>query len=294
MVRPLYVWLTILFFLVAFVGIIFLIFDGKKVETIVVPTPIATETSPEKYSVIGKSVEGRKIEAYTFGTGKKHLVFIGGVHGGYELNSVVLAYRLLDHIKENPDIISKNITLTIIPSANPDGVFAVIKKEGRYIGVVPTGKDTEKGRFNANKVDLNRNFDCKWQPKSVWRSYEVSAGSRPFSEPESVAIRDFVLANKPSAVIFWHSQSGSVYASECRSGILPQTLSIMNLYARASGYKPNETFDAYETTGDADSWLAKIGIPSITVELTTHEDVEWESNLSGVKALLKYYEGDRL
>ena len=28
---------------------------------------------------------------------------------------------------------------------------------------------TGKGRFNANNVDLNRNFDCSWQATSSWR-----------------------------------------------------------------------------------------------------------------------------
>jgi hypothetical protein len=63
----------------------------------------------------------------------------------------------------------------------------------------------------------------------------------------------------------------------------------MNVYAQAAGYKSVKTFDAYETTGDAEAWLASINIPAITVELTTHEAIEFEKNLAGVQALFEYY-----
>jgi hypothetical protein len=48
-----------------------------------------------------------------------------------------------------------------------------------------------------NDVDLNRNFDCKWQPTSTWRSTSVSAGTQPFSEPEAAAIRDCQRGGRP-------------------------------------------------------------------------------------------------
>ena len=252
--------------------------------------PTETKNPDPKQKVIGTSVEGRKIEAHTYGSGETHLAFVGGIHGGYEWNSVILAYQFMDYFDANPEVIPDSITVTVIPSANPDGVYEVIDKEGRFaIADVPDNDSTVPGRFNANMVDLNRNFDCKWQPESTWRSNPVSAGTSPFSEPETIAIYNFVLENDPAAVIFWHSQSNAVYASECEDGILPETLDIMNTYAKASGYRAIESFDDYEITGDAEGWLASINIPSITVELQTHETIDWERNLAGVKALFEYY-----
>jgi hypothetical protein len=90
-------------------------------------------------------------------------------------------------------------------------------------------------------------------------------------------------------VIFWHSAAGSVYASECDKGILPQTLDIMNAYAGASKYPAVKSFTAYKVTGDSEGWLASISIPAITVELSSHDSVEWERNLAGIKALLGYF-----
>jgi hypothetical protein len=63
----------------------------------------------------------------------------------------------------------------------------------------------------------------------------------------------------------------------------------MNIYSKASGYKAVDSFDAYPITGDAEGWLASIGVPAITVELSTHETIEWERNLAGIKALLEYF-----
>ncbi|MDO8574192.1 MAG: M14 family metallopeptidase [bacterium] len=244
-----------------------------------------------KQEIIGQSVEGRSIEAYTYGSGAKHLVFVGGIHGGYEWNSVVLAYEFLDYLENTSGTLPAGLTVTVIPSANPDGVFNVVGKEGRFAaGDVPTSQSVQAaGRFNANKVDLNRNFDCKWQPKSTWRGAEVSAGTAAFSEPEAKAIRDFALREKPAGFIFWHSQANAVYASECKDGILAGTMTLMNTYAKAAGYPAVDTFDAYEVTGDAEGWLASIDIPAITVELKTHETIEWENNLAGVKALFNLY-----
>ena len=50
-----------------------------------------------------------------------------------------------------------------------------------------------------------------------------------------------------------------------------------------------EDFNFYETTGDMTNWLAKKGIPAISVLLTNHKDTEWSKNKAGIDALLKYY-----
>jgi len=252
--------------------------------------PVVVEEAPVvRQEVLGKSVEGRSIVAYTFGTGSTTLLFVGGIHGGYEWNSVLLAYEFVDHFTANPQLISDSLAITVIPSANPDGVFKIIGKEGRFLATEVPDVDQAPGRFNARGVDLNRNFDCKWQAESTWRGATVSAGSAPFSEPEAAALRDFALREKPVAVVFWHSQANAVYASECEDGILPETLEVMNRYAGAAGYPSVDSFDAYPVSGDAEGWLASIGIPAVTVELKTHESIEWEKNLLGVTALLDLY-----
>ena len=268
---------------------------GYKVPSPATPTPpvdLSLVNRPKyKYKIIGTSVEGRKLETYTYGTGTTILVFVGGVHGGYEWNSVLLANQFIDYLSKNPKTVPSNLSVTVIPNLNPDAVFAVTGKEGRFtMADVSTDQAVlTAARFNANKVDLNRNFDCKWQATSTWQKKKVSGGTVAFSEPETAAFRDFVLAIKPAGVVFWHSKSNAVYASQCEKGILPATLEMMKTYATAADYPAVKTFDAYATTGAADDWLASQKIPAITVELSTHETIEWDKNLAGIKALLGYY-----
>ena len=277
------------FVVVIAVGSILLMWRSGHSKPEVKPIP-EQESNQPKISTVGASVQGRGIKAYTYGRGKTDILFVGGMHGGYEWNSVVLAYDFMDYLVAHPDVIPNNLQITVIPSANPDGVFKIVGKEGRFAASeIPVAVDQSAGRLNADKVDLNRNFDCNWKSAGIWQNKPVSGGTSPFSEPEARAIRDFVQANHPVAAIFWHSQSGSVYASECNNGILPGTLDIMNAYAQASGYSAVKSFDSYAVTGDSEGWLASIDIPAITVELKTHQTVEWQQNLAGINALFEYF-----
>lgn len=267
---------------------------ATELPEVVEPEPeIVAEPEPAGpvIKTIGASVEERPIEVYEFGTGESTLLFVGGVHGGYEWNSVALAYEMIEHFTASPELIPDNLTVSIIPNLNPDGLAVVTDAEGQIdaTNIADPTTRVAAGRFNANNVDLNRNFDCNWAPKSSWRGSTVSAGTEPFSEPEAAALRDYVTETMPEAVVFWHSQANNVYASECGEGPLPETLEIMNAYASAGGYGAVSTFDAYPITGDAEGWLASIGIPAITVEFESFQSTEWSRNNAGVAALLNYY-----
>ena len=80
-----------------------------------------------------------------------------------------------------------------------------------------------------------------------------------------------------------------MYASECENGVLPETLALMSTYAKPAGYGEVPVFDAYPITGDAEGWLASIGIPAVTVEFETGNSSEWERNLAGITATLQLY-----
>lgn len=260
-------------------------------EEMVPPSVVEEPTAIVSEQIVGHSVENRPIVAYTYGSGPTDLLFVGGIHGGYEWNSSILAYEMMAHIEADPSVVPEDLTVTIVPALNPDGLFEVVGKEGRLtLADAPATHDASgTGRMNQNGIDLNRNFACKWAATSTWRGAEVSAGANAFSEPEAAAIRDLVLELKPEAVVFWHSQGGAVYASECHDGILPVTLDIMNLYASAAEYQAIPVFDAYPITGDAEGWLASIGIPALTVELSTHTGLDWAKNLAGTLALFDYF-----
>lgn len=253
-------------------------------------TPQAENIDTTK-TVIGKSIDGTNIMAYHYGTGDTELLFVGGIHGGYEWNTVLLAYSMMDYVKENPSVIPKNVKVTIIPVLNPDGLMKVVGTTEKFAQANVSTDDSVliSGRFNARTVDLNRNFDCDWKSSGVWQNKTVSGGSEAFSEPESKAVRDYIQKHTPAGVVVWYSAAGGVFSSSCHDGVLDETNTLTNLYASASGYKAYNSFNFYEITGDMVNWLAKEGIPAISVLLTNHTDIEWDKNKAGIDAFLMHY-----
>jgi hypothetical protein len=257
-------------------------------------TTAATTTAPVVETAptgkIGESVEGRDIMAYSYGTGSDEILFVGGVHGGYGWNTALLGYRLMDYLEANPTEIPSNVKVTVIPLLNPDGFYKVTGTTTAAVDfdLIPDAAGTIPGRFNANNVDLNRNFDCNWQASATWQNKTISAGTAPFSEPEAMALRDYVTSAQPKAVIAWYSSGNGTYAAACGS-ISAGTKTLLGSYAKASGYPPHDTFSDYAVTGDMSDWVSKMGIPAISVILTTHTNIEWTKNLAGIKAVLAQF-----
>lgn len=260
-------------------------------------TPSQATTTPEvpvmkAMEPIGKSAGGTDIPVYNFGTGEKKILFVGGIHGGYEWNTVLVANQLIEHLKANPQDVPAGVSVSVIPVLNPDGLSKVLASTTSFASFAAADVNKSQtvqvsGRYNANTVDLNRNFDCDWQAKGVWQNKQVSGGTAAFSEPESKAMQAYIAANKPAAVVVWYSSAGGVYASNCHDGVSTGTKIIMDSFAKASGYKSYDSWDFYATTGDMANWLAKEKIPAISVLLTNHTDTEWDKNLAGVKAVLQ-------
>jgi len=200
-----------------------------------------------------------------------------------------VAFELVDYLAENEDTIPSNIKVTVIPVLNPDGLEKVTGTTTRF-AKADVSDDTVPGRFNGNDVDLNRNFDCNWSEEATWRQTDVDPGTAAFSEPESAALRDYVQANMPEAAVVWYSSAGGVYASKCNGGeVSTETSDLEALFADASEYPAKGYFDAYAITGDAVDWMAKQGIPAVSVLLSTHNQVEWDKNLRGIEKMLEEY-----
>jgi hypothetical protein len=245
-------------------------------------TPTVTLTSPSAgivpaivsrtdSTVIGQSVEGRDIMAYRFGTGPRILMLVGGLHGGWENNTVALMNELIAHFDTNPQAILPDLTLVLVPVANPDGLV-----HGRVAA----------GRFNANQVDLNRNWGCDWSADARWRDEAVNPGEKPFSEPETSALSIFIQTQRPAVVLFYHSAADGIFAGHC--GGDHGSMRMSQVLGEATGYSYGQPFTAYQVTGTAASWVDSLGIPSADVELISWTASEFERNLRGVMALQRW------
>ena len=246
----------------------------------------------EEESVIGTSVDGNDIVAYHFGTGDTELLFIGGVHGGYSWNTAELGFELVDYLEANPEAVPDNVAITVIPVLNPDGLKKAVGTDGRFDAkdaLAVSDATRVAGRFNADEVDLNRNFDCEWKSTGTWQSRQVSGGEAPFSEPEAAAIRDYVETYEPVAAVVWFSAEGKVYPSACGGTPSKASVELAATFATAAGYPAAAEFNAYAITGDMVNWMADQGIPAISVLLSDHKNSEWTKNKAGVEAVLKAY-----
>lgn len=131
---------------------------------------------------IGRSVQGRDIIAdATFDlSGSMRpaniTLIIGGLHGN-EKATVALAATFRETFLASGQL---NAPVILIPMANPDGFVS-------------------GSRYNASLVDLNRNCDAEWRPDSIEPS-----GPHPWSEPETRAIRDLILAFEPAKIVSLH------------------------------------------------------------------------------------------
>ncbi|MEA2468106.1 MAG: murein peptide amidase [Thermoleophilaceae bacterium] len=189
--------------------------------------------------VIGHSVLGRRITAYRYGDAdspRKALV-VGNIHGdepeGMRVIRAIRSQRARIH----------GMDLWVIDTVNPDGLRA-------------------RTRQNARGVDLNRNFDRRWR-RNGSPGARYYGGRRPFSEPESRAVRDLVLRLKPAVTIWYHQPYGFVFPPGPGG-----ELGIVRDYAALTGNAVRNT-RGIRYTGTATMWQAAVvpGSTAFVVEL---------------------------
>jgi protein MpaA len=180
--------------------------------------------------VIGRSVDGRPIEAvHRPGPGPRVLV-VGCIHGDECAGTAVVA--ALRRLPARDD-------LWLVPTLNPDGA-------------------ARGTRQNAHGIDLNRNFAAGWRRAGApWSTYD--SGPRPFSEPETRAARALIRRIRPSLTVWLHQHLDEVWA-------YGRSVAAGRRYAAASGLRL--AIEPWEP-GSATSWQNHLagGGASITVEL---------------------------
>ncbi len=230
----------------------------------------AVHTSADKRFVFGQSAQGRDLRGRHFGSGSQTLLLVGGIHAGYEANTVRLMNELIAHYTASPDAVPAAVSLLIIPALNVDGV-----ERGRDLA----------GRWNAAGVDLNRNWACGWSPEAAWRMGRARAGQQPLDQPETAALATFITQQQPDAVLFFHAAANGVFAGDCDGGVSQPLAAV---YGAAAGYPYEKAFTAYSTSGTAADWVDSLGIPSADVELASAQHSEFDRNLRAVEAVMQW------
>jgi protein MpaA len=185
-----------------------------------------------KRVVIGTSVQGRPIVAWTFGPSRarRKILVVGCIHGNECAGLAILA--ALRHTR-----VPKGVQLWLVPEMNPDG----------------TAADT---RQNAHGVDLNRNFPYRWQPIIDPTYY---AGPSAVSSPETRAAMKLARRIRPAVTIWYHQHMDLVDMAGGDHGVARR-------YAHLAGLEPTcLTFLSGEETAWSNQTLP--GTTSFVVEL---------------------------
>ncbi len=241
---------------------------------------------------IGKTVEGRDIWALHINSdpaalksgksGKPGAIFMGA-HHAREHVSVEVPILLAQHlVKNRADAqvkhLIENRDIWIIPMVNPDGAEYDIAS-GSY---QMWRKNRTKNADGTKGVDLNRNYGYRWGTggSSKNTSDETYMGTAPFSEPETVAIRDFVRSQANTRVLLsFHTFSELILypwghthdpISVNRDRRVFETMA--TTMSGWNGYKPQAASDLYIASGDTVDWAyGELGIFAFTFELSPNE-----------------------
>jgi murein tripeptide amidase MpaA len=238
-------------------------------------------------TTIGYSLEGRelkviKISDNVYDNEQEPNIFIIGCHHAREWISVEVpldfARYLLENYPDNPDVrrAVNGAQIYIMPIQNPDGLeysihtYRMWRKNRRYNGEFAWG------------VDTNRNYGHMWgydnegSSPSPWS--EVFRGPEPFSEPETRAVRDFLLEHPPAGSISYHNYSQLIIypwgythepapdAGEMHAIAAEMSARMFQVSGRVYGFGASEVL--YVVNGDTIDWIyGTFGTPAYTIEL---------------------------
>ncbi len=234
---------------------------------------------------IGRSIEGRDLNIIHISqdistTINKQNIFIVGCHHAREWISVEIPLLFAKYLLENQDISAVKKALEaniyILPILNPDGLefsihnYRYWRKNRKYTGDFIWG------------IDLNRNYGYMWgfdnDGSSPSPESETYRGWAPFSEPETEALRQFLLANPPDGSISFHNYSqlilipwGYTYEKpedfeEMETIASKMSEKIFNVNGRYYDFGGADAL--YLVNGGSDDWIyGTFKTPSFTIEL---------------------------
>lgn len=234
--------------------------------------------------VIGKSLEQRPITCYRFGNGPRKVLFCAGIHGN-EVGMIKFAQHVIRFLDLSSEKFSR-CTFYVLPCLNPDGYHLARKHPGYF-------SDGRVGRFNANGVDLNRNFDApSFTRESVWahgKNYtentQVFCGNFPFSEPESRALQEFIFQEDIRILYMLHNRGADVVSS-------PDTVAqeLAKIYVARTGFRliSEKEWQALELHGTVKEWAQLHDISYVEVEGITRWGSDWKRQRAALTASLEW------
>jgi len=248
---------------------------------------------------IGASIEGRTIWAFKVSDNPEQdelepeILFTGITHAREPLsmmNQFYFVQWLCENYSSDPvaQYLVDERALWFIPVINPDGY---VYNET----IAPNGggmhrknrRDTGCGDGTQRGIDLNRNYGYEWGADNSGSSpnpcSDTFRGDSAFSEPETQAVRDFILNNDFSNVLHYHSYS-NVLIHSWGDGSLPDEPDLTTIreigweMTKYNGYQVGTGYETigYGVNGDAVDWsYGDAGLIAYTPEIGSYQDYFW-------------------
>lgn len=219
--------------------------------------------------IIGKSVLNRNIYAVKVGDGAP----VGIVQYALHAREYITAQLAFIHAQVGV----YHGTLWLVPLCNPDGALLVqkglssvrdVRQKQRLLQLNGNSGDFSLWKANARGVDLNVNFAAAWG-KGVHNvrvaGSENYIGKKPFSEPETRALKAFTLQIRPDYTLSYHTKGEEIYWYFHQSpAACVRDVALGQCIAESTGY-PLRTIEG--SVGGYKDWcIQTLGIPSFTIE----------------------------
>ncbi|PLS17850.1 hypothetical protein CVD28_09120 [Bacillus sp. M6-12] len=258
--------------------------DAKTLE-IMYPGLVKTE-------VIGKSVDGRNLYAIKLGKGKKEIFFNGSHHAREHMTTNVLMEMAdqyaLSYAKGTTyggyktRAVLNNVSIWFVPMLNPDGVTLVqkghlsAKNPAQVLKLNNGKKDFSAWKANIRGVDLNRQYPANWASidydakKPGPKNFK---GYKPLSEPEVIAIVNFVKKHSFKTAVAYHSSGNILYWHYGQTGSrYTRDYTLAKRYGSLTGYSlvaPSKN-PSKSGGGFKDWFIMQTKMPGFTPEISKY------------------------
>ncbi|MCL1853481.1 MAG: hypothetical protein FWF88_10720 [Peptococcaceae bacterium] len=239
---------------------------------------------PEVLSLasIGQSALGNNIPLLKLGSGERHVLWVGAIHGREVMTCAFLlliaeeyahAYcNLAPYDAYSADKVHDlldEFTVYFVPMANPDGVDIVTAEGPALVPIY----SRETWKSNAGGVNLNRNFPFDWDSNSFdgfSNNYLSNKGLLPASEPETLALMALCEENAFEFLVSCHCSGRVLYWRDDKNGETPGDELLARTIAKLTGYAmlPSTKRALNGWAGGLENWFRdRYNRPAICLEL---------------------------
>ncbi|MGD6940818.1 M14 family metallopeptidase [Cytobacillus gottheilii] len=235
-------------------------------------------------NTIGNSVLGKPIQEIKIGTGPKKVQINASFHANEWITTPILMALVNNYLLaltnmrpiRGLDVLPyyQNVSLSIVPMVNPDGVNLVLKgppaqMRDQVLQINNGSTDFSGWKANIRGVDLNNQYPAKWEVEKERKEEKAPAprdfpGTAPLTEPEAVAMAEFARENQFDRMLAFHTQGEEFYWGY--EGLEPpESQVIADEFERVSGYTSVQYIDSF--AGYKDWFVQEFRKPGFTIEL---------------------------